>query len=76
MAISIIETRWDEHEAALRGLRQNVFINEQHVPEELEWDGEASAAIHFLALDAEQQPVGCIPPPPTGQNSRPGGRVA
>jgi len=32
MAISIIETRWDEHEAALRGLRQNVFINEQHVP--------------------------------------------
>ena len=70
MAISIIETRWDEHEAALRGLRQNVFINEQHVPEELEWDGEDSAAIHFLALDAEQQPVGCIRLLPTGQISR------
>nr|CAL16719.1 acetyltransferase [Alcanivorax borkumensis SK2] len=70
MAISIIETRWDKHEAALRGLRQAVFIKEQHVPEELEWDGEDAAAIHFLALDAEQQPVGCIRLLPTGQISR------
>lgn len=70
MAISIIETRWDEHETALRNLRQNVFINEQRVPEELEWDGEDSVAIHFLALDAEQQPVGCIRLLPTGQISR------
>jgi predicted GNAT family N-acyltransferase len=70
MAISIIETRWDEHEAALRNLRQNVFINEQRVPEELEWDGEDSAAIHFLALDADQQPVGCIRLLPSGQISR------
>ena len=59
MAISIIETRWDENETALRALRQTVFINEQHVPEELEWDGEDDKAIHFLALDREQNPVGC-----------------
>ena len=67
MAISIIETRWDEHESALRALRQKVFINEQHVPEELEWDGEDDNAVHFLALDREQNPVGCIRLLPTGQ---------
>ena len=70
MAISIIETRWDESETALRALRQTVFINEQHVPEELEWDGEDDKAIHFLALDREQNPVGCIRLLPSGQISR------
>lgn len=70
MAISIIETRWDEHEAALRALRQKVFIDEQHVPVELEWDGEDQDAVHFLAMDAEQKPVGCIRLLPTGQISR------
>ncbi|MED5238381.1 MAG: GNAT family N-acetyltransferase [Pseudomonadota bacterium] len=70
MAISIIETRWGEHEAALRSLRQKVFIEEQRVPEELEWDGEDNNAIHFLALDADQQPAGCIRLLPTGQISR------
>lgn len=70
MAISIIETRWDEHEAALRALRQKVFIDEQHVPEELEWDGEDKDAVHFLAMDTEQKPVGCIRLLGTGQISR------
>ncbi|WP_237440351.1 GNAT family N-acetyltransferase [Alcanivorax sp. DP30] len=70
MAISIIETRWDEHEAALRALRQQVFIDEQHVPEELEWDGEDKDAVHFLAMDAEKNPIGCIRLLPTGQISR------
>lgn len=70
MAISIIETRWDEHEAALRALRQQVFINEQRVPEDLEWDGEDDKAVHFLALDADHNPVGCIRLLPTGQISR------
>ena len=70
MAISIIETRWDEHEPALRALRQKVFIDEQRVPEELEWDGEDQDAVHFLALDAEQNPVGCIRLLPSGQISR------
>lgn len=70
MAISIIETRWDEHEEALRALRQRVFIDEQHVPEELEWDGEDQEAVHFLAMDADRKPVGCIRLLPTGQISR------
>ncbi|MDX1803229.1 MAG: GNAT family N-acetyltransferase [Alcanivorax sp.] len=70
MAFSIIETRWDEHEPALRDLRRQVFIDEQHVPEELEWDGQDQAATHFLAMDAAQQPVGCIRLLPSGQISR------
>ncbi len=70
MAISIIETRWDEHQDALKTLRQKVFIDEQHVPEELEWDGEDQEAVHFLAMDANQKPAGCIRLLPTGQISR------
>lgn len=71
MAFSIIETRWDEHEDALRQLRQTIFINEQHVPEELEWDGEDPDALHFLAcVGPENTPVGCIRLLPSGQLSR------
>ncbi|EKF73634.1 acetyltransferase [Alcanivorax hongdengensis A-11-3] len=70
MPFSIIETSWDEHEAALRELRQRIFINEQHVPDELEWDGLDQDATHFLALDAEQRPAGCIRLLPSGQLSR------
>ena len=51
MAFSIIETSWDEHRAELSALRERIFIGEQGVPEELEWDGADPASRHFLALD-------------------------
>ncbi|KAF0804174.1 acetyltransferase [Alcanivorax xiamenensis] len=70
MAFSIIETTWDEHEPALRQLRETIFIGEQNVPEELEWDGEDPGACHFLACDQQNQPVGCIRLQNSGQISR------
>lgn len=42
---------------ALRSIRQTVFIDEQQVPPELEWDAEDAGATHFL-VTLEQQPVG------------------
>ena len=54
MAFSIIETSWDEHRAELSALRERIFIGEQGVPEELEWDGADPASRHFLALDDAQ----------------------
>jgi predicted GNAT family N-acyltransferase len=39
-------------------LPRRVFIEEQHVPEEIELDADDARAIHALALEGER-PVGC-----------------
>jgi predicted GNAT family N-acyltransferase len=39
-------------------IRRRVFIEEQHVPEEIELDADDSRAIHALALE-DGRPVGC-----------------
>jgi len=41
---------------AVRDIRQQVFIDEQQVPEDLEWDAEDDNATHFL-LYYQQQPA-------------------
>ncbi|MGD8514669.1 MAG: GNAT family N-acetyltransferase, partial [Granulosicoccaceae bacterium] len=51
---------WLGDNAALRDLRTRVFINEQHVPEALEWDGEDETARHWLAEDASQHALGTV----------------
>lgn len=45
--------------AACRALRRAVFIDEQGVPEALEWDGLDAVARHFLAFESApaSQPV-------------------
>ena len=49
---------WRDDLAALQNLRRQVFIVEQQVPEELEWDADDAVSIHALALDAAGQPIG------------------
>lgn len=49
---------WQEAAPQLSQVRRAVFIEEQGVPEELEWDGEDEAAIHVLASDHDGQPIG------------------
>lgn len=39
-------------------IRRRVFIEEQHVPEEIEMDADDAHALHALALDGDT-PVGC-----------------
>lgn len=51
--------KWNEHEPALSRIRRQVFIDEQRVPEALEWDGQDDTATHVLATDAESRPIGC-----------------
>lgn len=48
---------WRRDNETLAGIRRRVFIEEQAVPAELEWDGEDGAARHWLAL-LEGAPVG------------------
>ncbi|MBA1265205.1 GNAT family N-acetyltransferase [Stutzerimonas sp. NM35] len=42
---------WQQDNADLRRIRETVFVAEQSVPPELEWDGDDEEAIHFLALE-------------------------
>jgi predicted GNAT family N-acyltransferase len=56
MEISIVT--WDDAQSALRLIRQKVFIDEQQVPEELEWDTDDKTAIHFLGKEGNR-PVAC-----------------
>lgn len=49
---------WQAAKEPLRGVRSAVFIQEQNVPQALEWDGEDARAIHVLACDAQGQAIG------------------
>ncbi len=55
----IKEVRWSTHEAALRLVREQVFIVEQHVPVEMEWDADDTNATHLIAFDYQQKAIGC-----------------
>jgi predicted GNAT family N-acyltransferase len=48
---------WRLDRLALQRLREQVFIKEQGVPEELEWDGRDNSAIHLLAEAADGTPI-------------------
>ncbi|MEO6146000.1 MAG: GNAT family N-acetyltransferase, partial [Sulfuriferula sp.] len=58
MNLKIETVGWAQQFAALTNLRRKVFIEEQGVPEALEWDGLDAAAMHFIAFD-EGNAIGC-----------------
>jgi predicted GNAT family N-acyltransferase len=48
MNISIQITHWDEAKSQVMPIRHEVFIKEQEVPEELEWDEFDQYALHAI----------------------------
>ena len=44
---------WQKDNADLRRIREAVFIAEQSVAPELEWDTEDAEAVHFLAFERD-----------------------
>lgn len=44
--------------ALLRRVREPVFVQEQSVPLDLEWDALDPLSVHALAYDADDQPIG------------------
>lgn len=56
MEVSIVE--WDNAQSSLRLIRRKVFIEEQQIPENLEWDNLDKRAIHFLGKEGNR-PVAC-----------------
>lgn len=49
---------WRDDAAALQSIRRRVFIEEQAVPEALEWDEHDAGCVHALALAPDGTPVG------------------
>ncbi|MGH8762609.1 MAG: GNAT family N-acetyltransferase [Nitrosospira sp.] len=49
---------WQADGMALRMIRETVFVREQHVPRELEWDEFDATCLHLLAVDSAENPIG------------------
>jgi predicted GNAT family N-acyltransferase len=56
--INVVEIADRQQMEQAWAIRRLVFIEEQHVPEEIEMDADDAHAFHALALDASM-PVGC-----------------
>ncbi|MBY0483454.1 GNAT family N-acetyltransferase [Nitrosomonas sp.] len=49
---------WKDEALTLRVIRTEVFINEQQIPEVMEWDEFDAISIHVLACNFDGLPVG------------------
>lgn len=68
LRVELVE--WGNGEAAIRAIRKTVFILEQAVPEELEWDGLDSNCAHVLALNERSEAIGTARMQPNGTIGR------
>jgi len=59
LSFTVQTTTWQASQAALQAIREQVFIKEQRVPVELEWDEFDASAMHLLAIDSAKNPIGC-----------------
>lgn len=55
---SVRLTDWTTDAERLAAVRREVFVREQHVPEELEWDGVDPHCVHAIAEDAGGNAIG------------------
>ncbi|MFV2091440.1 MAG: GNAT family N-acetyltransferase, partial [Pseudomonadales bacterium] len=67
MKVHVVPVDWISHRKVLQAIRGEVFIEEQGVPQEIEWDGQDDIAHHFLAINEAGLRVGCGRLLPTGQ---------
>lgn len=61
---------WPGEAELLRAVRTAVFVVEQQVPEELEWDGIDDVCLHAIAADDGAAPIGCARLLPDGHIGR------
>lgn len=67
---SVRRADWIKDRNALGNVRTLVFIEEQGVPKNLEWDDADAHAVHLLAEDASSRPIGTARLLVTGQIGR------
>lgn len=54
----VSEILWEEGSLELAAIRRRVFVIEQQIPEELEWDGIDPGCAHVVARDFAARPIG------------------
>jgi len=69
-AFQLLAASWPEDCAALGAIRRTVFIEEQQVPEALEWDGLDETCYHILVTDSSGHPAGTGRMKPDGHIGR------
>jgi predicted GNAT family N-acyltransferase len=57
MHYNLHHTTWKKHKTELAQVRRRVFIEEQQVPEELEWDEYDDTCHHILVCDDNNNPI-------------------
>ncbi|MBN7798807.1 GNAT family N-acetyltransferase [Parahaliea mediterranea] len=67
--VDVREVAWVEAGDSLRALREQVFIVEQGVPREIEWDGRDDQCRHVMAR-VDGEPAGCARLMPGGKVGR------
>lgn len=68
---SVKLANWTEYRDDIRSIRTQVFIDEQNVPEDLEWDGLDEDAVHVIAINNQsKKAVGTARLLQTGQIGR------
>lgn len=66
----IVEVDWKSAKSLLSDIRRAVFVVEQQVPVEEEWDGRDEECWHWLASDPAGKPIGTARLLPEGQIGR------
>ena len=56
--MNITVTSLAESKPAIRTVREEVFVGEQRVPRDIEWDGNDPNCIHVVACDDDGTPIG------------------
>jgi predicted GNAT family N-acyltransferase len=69
VSISVSFVTWTEAQSELADIRRRVFVEEQGVPLELEWDGLDESAEHVLAKEHDTA-LGCARLLPGGKIGR------
>ncbi len=69
-AYTVRIAEWPTDAAAIRQVRECVFVKEQRIPAELEWDDLDSECIHVLAAVENRDAVGTGRLEPTGKIGR------
>ncbi len=67
---SIRPADWDKDREDIRRVRQAVFVVEQSVPAELEWDGQDEECLHVLAESSNRDVIGTGRLQPSGKIGR------
>jgi predicted GNAT family N-acyltransferase len=55
--VSVIDANWLQDYTAISDIRHAVFVQEQGIPEHLEWDGQDADSSHVLALLDDRRAV-------------------